>query len=106
MKYNIQMFFKDMEADTKEIRLSHFKLNENYMRMWINSQCWSDREKIFLDDLSFFLYLLINKQKPLYNSLAIQITNKNKCFAGKLDFSTGFIKLTEVLCKWNVALLA
>lgn len=62
MKYNIQMFFTDMEADTKEISLSHFKLNENYMRMRINSQCWSDREKIFLDDLSFFLYLLINKQ--------------------------------------------
>ena len=33
MKYNIQMFFKDMEADTKGISLSHFKLNENFVRM-------------------------------------------------------------------------
>lgn len=59
MKYDIQMFFKDMEADTKGISLSHFKLNENYMRMWINSQCWSDREKIYLDDL---FPVPINKQ--------------------------------------------
>ena len=35
-----------MEADTKGISLSHFKLNKvNYVRMWINDQRWLDREK-------------------------------------------------------------
>lgn len=36
--------------------------------------------------------LIKNKEKMLHNRLAIQITNTNKCFAGKLNVSVGFIK--------------
>lgn len=70
------MFFKDVEADTKGISLSRFKLSKRkYVRMEINDQCWPDgerpssRSKVF--PASTNNKKQTNKQKPW---LTIQIT--------------------------------